>query len=300
MLFGHRKGAFTGAIRDQKGYIEGANGGTLFLDEITEMPVSMQARLLRTVQEREIVRVGDTRPIPVDVRVLSATNRDPQDAVSNGKLREDLYYRLNEFSLLLPPLRERPDDILPLTRLFIEQTARRENAAPATLTPEAGDMLRAASWPGNIRELRSTVRGAFYLAENDGDGRRITPEVLALTPSFLEQEVSPSSASAGDAVPSSSAENEVILSILSRKNVSELRQIFREAQYRAAAHMLETAEGDRPRAAKLLGVSPSSFAAFIRRGEISNSRDPVLAENRCDDPLPSTRDVIPFVRPQRR
>ncbi|AOX99950.1 sigma-54 dependent transcriptional regulator [Jeongeupia sp. USM3] len=166
-LFGHEKGAFTGAASQHIGKFEQANTGTLLLDEITEMPLPLQAKLLRVLQEREVERVGGLRPIGVDIRVLATSNRDPQAEVANGRFREDLYYRLNVFPLHLPALRERPDDILPLARALLARHAGRQQRRCPALAPDAVAALRAHRWDGNIRELDNVVQRALILAPGD-------------------------------------------------------------------------------------------------------------------------------------
>ncbi len=164
-LFGHEKGSFTGADRQHKGYFERAHGGTLFLDEITEMPQELQVKLLRVLETGSFMRVGTTTPITADVRLICATNRVPEQAVADGKLREDLYHRLNVFPIQMPPLRERGNDIELLAQHFLEMLNKQESAskafAPATLAA-----LYAHGWPGNVRELKNYVQRAFILADD--------------------------------------------------------------------------------------------------------------------------------------
>ena len=162
-LFGHAKGAFTGAIRDQAGRVEAAEGGTLFLDEIGEISPGLQAKLLRFLQDKEFERVGETLTRRADVRVVAATNRDLESDVKSGRFREDLLYRLNVIELHIPPLRERPEDLLPLTRKFLEFFARAARRATPELSPAAAAALQAYSWPGNIRELRNAIERAVIL-----------------------------------------------------------------------------------------------------------------------------------------
>jgi len=164
-FFGHVKGAFTGALKDKVGRFELADGGTLFLDEISEMPVAMQAKLLRVLQEQELERVGDTRKRKIDVRIVAATNLDLTQAVDAGRFRQDLYYRLSVFPIELPPLRERRDDIPPLAAHFAAQAARRMNRPAPRLTPAAMDQLTAYDWPGNVRELQNAIERAVILAQ---------------------------------------------------------------------------------------------------------------------------------------
>jgi two-component system, NtrC family, response regulator HydG len=164
-LFGHKKGAFTGANADRPGLFEAAAGGTLFLDEIGEMPLSMQGRLLRALQEHSVRPLGSTREVPVDVRVLAATNRELEALVEAGGFRKDLYYRLRVIPLELPPLRERRDDILPLARLFIARTCQQNSCGPCALSSDVLDALHAYAWPGNVRELENAIERAVVLAE---------------------------------------------------------------------------------------------------------------------------------------
>lgn len=164
-LFGHRKGAFTGAVADKEGLFAAASGGTLFLDEIGETPFAMQVKLLRALQEHAIRPVGATKDIPVDVRVVAATNRDLAALVKEGSFRKDLFYRLRVIPLELPPLRERREDILPLARQLIARTCRQNSCGPCALSSEVLDALSAYSWPGNVRELENAIERAVILAE---------------------------------------------------------------------------------------------------------------------------------------
>jgi two-component system response regulator FlrC len=166
-LFGHERGAFTGAAHAQAGKFEQSSGGTLLLDEISEMPLALQAKLLRVLQEREVERVGGRKPIALDLRVLATTNRNLQDMVSEGAFREDLFYRLNVFPLHVPPLRERARDIVPLARHFVARMA--QGRAPR-FTPEAEAVLRSHAWPGNVRELENTIQRALIFASGDTIG----------------------------------------------------------------------------------------------------------------------------------
>jgi two-component system response regulator HydG len=163
-LFGHEKGAFTGAIKRKLGRFELAHGGTIFLDEIGELSPAMQVKLLRVLQEREIERVGGEAPVKVDVRVISATNRDLKAEVEAGRFREDLYYRLHVVPLTLPPLRERTDDIIPLARHFVEKCRKRTNPDVRGLAPETESQLRAYHYPGNVRELENIIEQAMVFA----------------------------------------------------------------------------------------------------------------------------------------
>jgi len=177
-LFGHEKGAFTGADRRREGKFVQASGGTLFLDEITETSPAMQVKLLRVLQEREITRVGGTDLIPVDVRVIAATNRDIRSTIAAGKFREDLYYRLNVVTLSVPPLRERREDIPLLAQHFLEELSKKNRKEIKGFTPQAMDILSRYPWPGNVRELMNSIERAVVLAK----GEFITPEDLSLIP----------------------------------------------------------------------------------------------------------------------
>ena len=165
-LFGHEKGAFTGALSAKAGWFEEADGGTLFLDEIGDLPMAIQVKLLRVLQEREVVRLGSRKSIPIDVRVLAATNVQLEKAINAGHFREDLYYRLDVVSLELSPLRDRPGDILPLTRHFIEAYSQRLGYGEITISREAEHKLKSYSWPGNIRELENVIHHTLLICRN--------------------------------------------------------------------------------------------------------------------------------------
>ncbi|HWQ36048.1 MAG TPA: sigma-54 dependent transcriptional regulator [Blastocatellia bacterium] len=186
-LFGHEKGAFTGAIARREGCFELANTGTLFLDEIAEMPAVLQAKLLRVLEDRKVRRLGSTREVPVDVRVLAATNKDPHEAVRKGELREDLLYRLNVIHIQLPPLRERRDDIPLLTQHLVDEMRERHNRPARIVSPEVLEIFSRHLWPGNVRELRNVVEHAVIICESQRiekqhlppqllDGRPLAPE----------------------------------------------------------------------------------------------------------------------------
>jgi transcriptional regulator with PAS, ATPase and Fis domain len=189
-LFGYERGAFTGAQQPKPGQIELASNGVLFLDEVTEMSPAAQAKLLRVLQEREFQRLGGTRLLKANVRVIAATNRDLRDAVSRGAFREDLYYRLQVFDIRLPPLRERTRDIPILVEVFLRDIARSIGRPPARLTEDAIDVLLKYSWPGNVRELRNVLERAAILCE-DGP---ITPRDLSLH----SEPIAPSSGQTAD------------------------------------------------------------------------------------------------------
>ncbi len=166
-LFGHEKGSFTGAHAEKKGLFEVADRGTLFLDEIAELDIAMQAKLLRALQEREIRRVGGTREIPIDVRVVAATNRDLRAMVADGRFRDDLYYRINVLSIDVPPLRERRDDIPVLIDFFLKKHTRNTSRLVRGLTADTKRLMQDYSWPGNVRQLESAIERAILLCEGD-------------------------------------------------------------------------------------------------------------------------------------
>ena len=165
-MFGHEKGSFTGASRQHRGFFERANGGTLFLDEVTEMPVELQVKLLRVLETGSFMRVGSDELLETDVRIIAATNRDLRDAVASGKLREDLFYRLNVFQIHVPPLRERLEDVALLAEHFLLTMNEREKTK-RTLTPDALEKLLHYDWPGNVRELRNVIQRAYIMSETN-------------------------------------------------------------------------------------------------------------------------------------
>src|SRR5262249_15184349 len=181
-LFGHERGAFTGAVAAKSGRIEQAAGGTLFLDEIAEMSPLVQAKLLRVLEQREFQRVGGTRMLKADVRVIAATNRDLAVAIAKNAFREDLYYRLNVFQIHIPPLRERPEDILPLAETFLEELGRSMGRPAAGISRDAREWMMSYAWPGNVRELRNAVERAILLCDGGLITREHLPNVPAIAP----------------------------------------------------------------------------------------------------------------------
>jgi two-component system response regulator FlrC len=179
-LFGHEKGVFTGATESRSGKFEQAQGGTMLLDEVSEMDPALQAKLLRVLQEREVERVGGRKAIPLDVRVVATTNRDLPSAVRNGSFREDLYYRLHVIPIRLPPLRERPADVLPLARHFLALACRSHGRPAPRLNLETEQIFAGYSWPGNVRELQNAMERVAILAR----GEEVEPGQL-----FLEGEL---------------------------------------------------------------------------------------------------------------
>jgi DNA-binding NtrC family response regulator len=176
-LFGHTKGAFTGAVAEKKGLFRSAAGGTLFLDEVGEMPASLQVKLLRALQEHEVTPVGASIPVSFDARLLAATNRDLEAEVAGGRFREDLYYRLNVVEINVPPLRDRSEDIPVLAVHFAAKAAKAQNAERKAITPEAINALQHYDWPGNVRELENVIERAVILSENELDVESLPPKV---------------------------------------------------------------------------------------------------------------------------
>ncbi|WP_206953414.1 sigma-54-dependent transcriptional regulator [Trinickia acidisoli] len=179
-MFGHERGSFTGADRQHKGYFERASGGTIFLDEITEMPAELQVKFLRVLETGMFMRVGTTKEIETDVRVIAATNRDPEEAVLEGKLRLDLYHRLNVFPISLPPLRERGNDVWLLAQAFLDELNER-HGSPKQFPPAVKDMMLSYPWPGNVRELKNYVQRAFIMAAPDADTTAAVPLQISLS-----------------------------------------------------------------------------------------------------------------------
>jgi two-component system response regulator HydG len=227
-LFGFERGAFTGAQQPKPGHIELANGGVLFLDEITEMPLTAQAKCLRVLQEREFLRLGGTRAIKVNVRVIAATNQDLRSAVAQGRFRADLYYRINVFDIRIPPLCERGQDILLLAAHFLDEFAQASDRH-VRLTPDAEAALLAYRWPGNVRELRNVLERAFILCE----GPSIDAEHLSLAD--------------GEHVPSAGSTD---LSVLEQQ---------------AIAQTMREVDGNKVRAAKKLGISRMQLYGRLRK-----------------------------------
>jgi len=216
-LFGHVKGAFTGAASDKKGLFEEAHRGTLLLDEVGEAPMPIQIKLLRALQDREIRRVGANTPIKVDVRVLAATNKNLERAVARKEFRRDLYYRLNVIKIALPTLRDRRDDILPLARLFLEQFAKAQGKALRGITAEALNLLTAYPWPGNVRELENVMERAVVLATRD----RIT--ATELPPAVRAGRVEPTLGTFLEPRSLAELEKQAILAALERHRGSRTR-----------------------------------------------------------------------------
>jgi DNA-binding NtrC family response regulator len=232
-LFGHERGSFTGADRRHKGFFERATRGTLFLDEITEMPIELQVKLLRVLETGTFTRVGGEEVISVDVRILASTNRAVHEVVDQGKLREDLYYRLKVFQLELPPLRERPDDVRLLAQHFLEELARTEGT-DKRFTDAAVGRLTAYAWPGNIRELRNVVHSAYILAGGVIDTDSLPSEVQSGVARTTKEQAPPS-------------DRDVLKELVG--------QPLAEVERRLITATLAHCEGNKGKAAGLLGIS---------------------------------------------
>ena len=248
-IFGHERGAFTGAVQRKIGCFEMAHRGTLFLDEIAEMNESLQAKLLRVLQEQRFRRVGGREVIEADVRVIAATNRDPRKAIAEGKLREDLYYRLNVFTIVLPLLRERPEDVRPLARHFAVQYATRTGTTIPVFDRAAMDALIGHSWPGNVRELKNAVERAALLS----DGGTILPEHLPpeVMASRSTQPLGPAPPAEGQHVPPP-----LTIPLGSTMDAVERETILRTLEY---------TRGNKTQAAKVLGVSLKTMHNKVKK-----------------------------------
>jgi DNA-binding NtrC family response regulator len=234
-LFGHEKGAFTGAHQRKRGKVELADGGTLFLDEVGDIRPSLQAKLLRLLQEHEFERVGGTHPIRVDVRFIAATNADLEHAIKTGNFRQDLYYRLNVVSLALPPLRARKEDIEPLAKHFVAKYCSELNRSPKAIAPAALDLLHQYDWPGNVRELENAIERAVVLST----GVEIGPRDLPIIPVSADDE------------PNDTPDSSYRQAVLTFK-----RDLLRAA--------LAHANGNQTRAAEALGLQRTYLARLLR------------------------------------
>jgi transcriptional regulator with GAF, ATPase, and Fis domain len=234
-LFGHEKGAFTGAVVQKKGRLEFANGGTVFLDEIGEMPLQLQVKLLRVLQERQVERVGGTQPVKLDIRLIAATNRNLEEEVRAGRFRQDLYYRLNVVTLKTPALRQRPGDILPLAMHFAAKFGQQCGRRISGISPEVQPYLLRYDWPGNIRELENAIERAVVLGSGDMIELEDLPETI--------REVA-NAAGVGRTIP--------------------LQGAIDEAKRQAIAQAFTQAQGDHAAAAKLLGVNPNYLYRLMR------------------------------------
>lgn len=247
-LFGYEKGAFTGAQQAQAGKFEQAQYGTLLLDEVTEMPLGLQAKLLRVLQEREVERVGGKKPVTLDIRIIATSNRDMAQAVAKGVLREDVYYRLNVFPLLIPALRQRPEDIVPLARHFLAEHGGRSGRPGLRLSPSAEAALTGHGWPGNVRELENVMQRAVIFAS----GELVEVDALHLSASAL---------SSGGAKPGAITFSAVAAEPSDGQKTDNMRDLERE-------HILETlasVDGSRKLAGERLGMSERTLRHKLKQ-----------------------------------
>ncbi len=244
-LFGHEKGAFTGAIASQPGKFELAEGGTLLLDEISEMPLALQAKLLRVLQEREVERVGARKPVALDIRIIATTNRDLAEEVRSGRFREDLFYRVSVFPLAWAPLRDRPADIVPLAEQLLASHATKMRQPVARLTSEARQYLLRHAWPGNVRELDNAIQRALILQQ----GGLIRPEDLCLSAA-----VGFASSTGSGAVPAFPVEQEFVAPVHSDGS-GGLGDDLRRREFELILETLRSERGRRKETADRLGIS---------------------------------------------
>ncbi|MGE0446629.1 MAG: sigma-54-dependent transcriptional regulator [Vicinamibacterales bacterium] len=247
-LFGHVKGAFTGAVYPKKGLCDMADKGTIFFDEIGNIPLETQAKLLRVMQEREFMRLGGMETIKVDVRIVAATNCDLKQMVEDGRFREDLYYRLHVINVVLPPLRERKEDIPVLAHHFLEKYGKENEKTGVELAPEALDLLVDYDWPGNVRELENVMERAVVLSPGSRIGTELIPDNVKMPPAF--------------AIPKFVVPPEGI----------SFKDVITNVEKRLIESTLEAAGGVQKRAAELLGIKPTTLNEMIKRYEIGTRR----------------------------
>ena len=249
-LFGHERGAFTGAQAKREGHFQLAKGGTLFLDEIGNVPLATQAKLLRALEQREVQPLGSTRPVPVDVRIIAATNAELEEGVKAGRFRADLYYRLGEFTISLPPLRSRREDIIHLAQRFLDEVSMELRRPVRGITGEAMQALLRHDWPGNVRELRNVVRKAALLATD-----MVTAEHIPVLSSSVVS------------APARPATSGAVGEDLSLREVAELAAV--QAEREVIRHALEATRGNKSQAARLLRTDYTTLHAKMKRYGIS-------------------------------
>ncbi|MGZ6164033.1 MAG: sigma 54-interacting transcriptional regulator, partial [Myxococcaceae bacterium] len=260
------KGAFTGATQTKVGLFEAADGGTLFLDEVGDMAPSTQTKVLRALESGEVMRLGSSSTRKVDVRFLSAANRDLRKLVASGGFRADLFFRLNGITMTLPPLRKRPDDVLPLAEVFLERVARKLGKPRPRLGDEARKALAAHPWPGNVRELRNVVERAVVLCQ----GEVLQAEDLLLHEGELEAAgESPASTPAG---PGSESPDQVTMRLPLRPATPELKGKVEEFERAQILEALAKTSGNQTRAAKLLGIARRTLIKKMIRHGIERPR----------------------------
>lgn len=275
-LFGYEAGAFTGAVRARSGWFEAAHGGTLFLDEIGDLPMSQQVKLLRVLQERQVVRVGSRTPIDIDVRLVAATNVDLTQAVEAGHFRRDLWYRLNVATVDLPPLRDRPGDILPLAGHFIGLYSSKLNLPTAALTPDARQALLNYLWPGNIRELENVIHYALIVGDDGVIRQRDLKFPVAPQAPLPEHRSLPSSTLLPGSlisVPAAAAGSESSLEdVLHRLIDQATPDLFEHVETMLVNTAYEFCERNQVRTARLLGISRNILRSHLMRLNILPKR----------------------------
>jgi len=276
-LFGHRRGAFTGAIADQEGVFQAAHGGTLFLDEVSEIPLALQVKFLRAIQEREITPLGTTRPVKIDVRLVAATNKDLRAEVQEGRFREDLFYRLNVVNIELPRLSERREDIPVLVDHFIAEFARTYNVAPKRPSTEALALLTNYDWPGNIRELQNAIERAFAISAAETiEAAEIAPALGSLRPGAASGETRPSPANLGDGLLHDEAAEAAAgqlppPAVGTGLDASQLEQdvmSLEDAERLVIAAALRRARGNKNEAARLLRIDRQRLYRKIEKYQL--------------------------------
>jgi DNA-binding NtrC family response regulator len=261
-LFGHESGSFTGAVGRREGWFEAAHGGTLFLDEVGDLPIAMQVKLLRVLQEREVVRIGSRKSIAVDVRLVAATSVDLDHAVTTGRFRRDLFYRLNTAQARLPALRERPADVLPLAEHFLKVHCKRMNRPTTRLSMTAMSMLLAHSWPGNIRELENVIHFALLMSNS----LEIQPEHLKV------REWTLADAPAAATVQPSADPLEVMAAQLRRAFLNPGDTLFDDLERLIVTETYQHCGNNQVQSAALLGISRNVLRTLLKRhGLLSDS-----------------------------
>jgi two-component system response regulator AtoC len=276
-LFGHARGAFTGADRETLGLFREADGGTLFLDEIGELPTVTQVKLLRVLQEDEVRAVGEPKPSAVDVRIITATAKDLDDEVSAGRFRGDLYYRLDVFSIEIPPLRERRDDIAPLADVLLEALCRRVGKPAAPLDRSVLALLESYDWPGNVRELENTLERALILARGD----ELSPDLFSFGPRDRSVE-SRTPERSGGSTDDLSIKRTSVRSGGSTDDLSIKRQ-GRELEQRLIRLALQRTGGNRTKAARILEISTRALQYKLKEYDIE-PLNPMSGDSDKDPP----------------
>ena len=256
-LFGYKKGAFTGASQDFPGMLSAAAEGTLFLDEIAEMPIDLQTRFLRVLQEREFRPLGSTQVLKADFRLIAASNRKPEEAIRSGRLREDLFYRLNTFTLSIPPLRERTEDIPELAQIFLQRFCAKMNKPLLTIQSEAYDAMLRYHWPGNVRQLQNVIERAVVLAQ----GSMITPRNL---PHEVVHSAPPDHEAA--ASPGFSESQPALATPRIRRMLTDSQSLnLAEREKAALLAALEQCNGNKKKAAELLGIHRPTLYTKLKK-----------------------------------